>query len=101
MLRLGCKVVPMPKPTLIPIATAVLHFGRKPDGYGGKSALARLLGVRADRIGRWAGPYMPEAQANKLLRKDHTASGLLVEPVPSPNTNVTPRRKRPTRKSPA
>jgi hypothetical protein len=61
----------------IRIRDAVAHFGRKPDGYGGKAALARALGISQNAISRWAGPYLPEHHARALLRKPHRLAHLM------------------------
>ena len=79
----------MTNPIRIPITAAILHFGRKPDGYGGRIALAKCLGVTSNSIGRWAGPFLPEHHAKKLLRKDHTASSLVVESTALNDANAS------------
>lgn len=50
----------------IPILRAIAHFGRAGDGYGGRAALARALGITQNAIGRWAGPNLPEHHARTL-----------------------------------
>jgi hypothetical protein len=60
----------------ITIKAAVLHFGRAPDGYGGKAALARALGVTQAAINRWQGPCLPDWHAATLLKAPHKLAHL-------------------------
>lgn len=52
----------------IRITVAVKHFGRKPDGYGGKAALARALGITQPALAKWAGPNIPAHHTRKVRR---------------------------------
>jgi hypothetical protein len=62
--------------TEIPIKAAILHFGRRPDGYGGKAELARVLGITQNAIARWAGPNLPRRHAITLLQKPYSLKRL-------------------------
>lgn len=73
------KVLNMSQPQLLtlPLRAAVLHFGRKPDGYGGRAALARALGISQSALNRWKGPNLPQHHARALLKAPYNCRHLL------------------------
>jgi hypothetical protein len=56
---------------------AIRYFGRQPDGYGGKAALARALGITQTALRHFDGDYLPERHTKTLLDAPYRCRHLL------------------------